>query len=118
MMVRAAGFFRLILLCLAETIVAASEVQYIVKPSQRQNCIDQYSSAACVDNALTLSQFVNSSSEFLTNDTGLIFCSENFRSESELVVPMHIELLQVTCQGLEAWRSSCGEDHHDNASLN
>ena len=78
-------FFCLILLCTGTTI-AASEVQYIIRPSQSQSCVDRYSSATCVDNDLTLSQFVNSSSYFLTNDTGLIFCSENFSLESELVV--------------------------------
>ena len=39
-----------------------------------------------MDNALTLSQFVDNSSTFFRDDTGLIFCSEDFSLESELVV--------------------------------
>ena len=83
MMVRGAGFSCLILLCLAGTTIAASEVQYIIRPSQSQSCVDRCSSASCVDNVLTLSQFVNNSSYFLRNNTGLIFCGEKFSLESD-----------------------------------
>ena len=83
MMVRI--FSCLILLCLGTT-VDASEVQYIIRLPQSQSYIDQYSSAACEDSDLTLSQFVDNSSDYLTNDTTLIFSPGNYSLESELVV--------------------------------
>ena len=83
-------FLCLNLLCGLTTVIAcASEcTSYVIKPSQSQSCPDdRYSSAtACVDNELTLSQFVNNSSDYLTNDSTLIFSPGNYSLESELVV--------------------------------
>ena len=83
-------FLCLNLLCGLTTVIAcASEcTSYIIRPSQSQSCPgDQYSSAAaCVDNELTLSQFVNNSSDYLTNDTTLIISPGNYKLESEFVV--------------------------------
>ena len=79
-------FSCLILLCLGTTI-DASEVQYIIRPSQSLSCVDRYSSdAACGDSDLTLSQFVDNSIDYLTNDTTLIFSPGNYSLESELVI--------------------------------
>ena len=83
-------FLRLNLLCGLTTVIAcASEcTSYVIRLSQSQNCPgDPYSSAAaCVDNELTLSQFVNNSSDYLTNESTLIFSPGNYSLESELVV--------------------------------
>ena len=83
-------FLCLSLLCGLTTVIAcASEfTSYVIRSSQSQSCPDdRYSSAAaCVDNELTLSQFVNNSSNYLTNDTTLIFSPGNYSLESELVV--------------------------------
>ena len=83
-------FLCLNLLCGLTTVIAcASEcTSYIIRPSQSQSCPgDLYSSAAaCVDNELTLSQFVNNSNDYLTNDTTLIISPGNYSLESELVV--------------------------------
>ena len=83
-------FLCLNLLCGLTTVIAcASEcTSYVIRPSQSQSCPDdRYSSAtACVDNELTLSQFVNNSSDYLTNDSALIFSPGNYSLESELVV--------------------------------
>ena len=78
------------LLCGLTTVIAcASEcTSYVIRLSQSQSCPgDPYSSAAaCVDNELTLSQFVNNSSDYLTNESTLIFSPGNYSLESELVV--------------------------------
>ena len=83
-------FLCLNLLCGLTTVIAcASEcTSYVIRPSQSQSCPDdRYSSAtACVDNELTLSQFINNSSDYLTNDTTLIFSPGNYSLESEIVV--------------------------------
>ena len=83
-------FLCLNLLCGLTTVIAcASEcTSYVIRPSQSQSCLDdRYSrAAACVDNELTLSQFVNNSSDYLTNDTTLIISPGNYSLESELVV--------------------------------
>ena len=83
-------FLCLNLLCGLTTVIAcASEcTSYVIRPSQSQSCPgDRYSSTtACVDNELTLSQFVNNSSDYLTNDTTLIISPGNYSLESELVV--------------------------------
>ena len=83
-------FLCLNLICGLTTVIAcASEcTSYIIRPSQSQSCPgDRYSSAAaCVDNELTLSQFVNNSSDYLTNDSALIFSPGNYSLETELVV--------------------------------
>ena len=83
-------FLRLNLLCGLTTVIAcASEcTSYVIRSSQSQSCPgDRYNStAACVDNELTLSQFVNNSSDYLTNDTTLIISPGNYSLESELVV--------------------------------
>ena len=88
MMVR--GFSCLILLCLG-TIIDTSEVQYLIRPSQSQSCSDQHhscysSSALCVDGGLTLLQFIENSTDYLTDDTSLILSPGNYSLESELVV--------------------------------
>ena len=80
----------LILLCLGTSTIVASEVYYIIKPSQSQNCGDQCSNNAefesdSVDNSLTLSQFANNSINYLTNDTRLIFSPGNYSMELELI---------------------------------
>ena len=75
----------LILLCLGTAV--ESEVQYVIRPSQSQNCSDRYSNTEYAeDHHLTLSQFVSNSSDYLTNDTTLIFSSGNWSLESELIV--------------------------------
>ena len=83
-------FLCLNLLCGLTTVIAcASEcTSYVIRPSQSQSCPgDRYSSAAaCVDNELTLSQFVNNSSDYLTNDTTLIISPGNYSLETEFVV--------------------------------
>ena len=66
-------------------IVAANEAQYIIRPSQSQSCADQCSKSDCASNELTLSQFVNSSTSYLTNNTRLVFSPGNYSLESELV---------------------------------
>ena len=66
--------------------VAANEAQYIIRPSQSQSCADQCSKSDCASNDLTLSQFVNSSTSYLTNNTRLVFSPGNYSLESELVV--------------------------------
>ena len=78
----------LILLCLGTGAVVASEVYYIIKPSQSQNnCSHRCNNNAefesdSVDNSLTLSQFINNSINYLTNDTRLIFSSGNYSMET------------------------------------
>ena len=67
-------------------IVAANEAQYIIRPSQSQSCADQCSKSDCASNELTLSQFVNSSTNYLTSNTRLVFSPGNYSLESELVV--------------------------------
>ena len=81
-------FLYLIHLCLST--IVASEVEYIIRPShdQSQSCSDRCSDAESVDNCLTLSQFVNNSIDYLTNDTiaRLIFSPGNYSLESELII--------------------------------
>ena len=83
-------FLCLNLLCGLTTVIACKSecTSYVIRPSQSQRCPgDRYSSAAaCVDNELTLSQFVNNSSDYLTNDTTLIFSPGNYSLETEFVV--------------------------------
>ena len=76
----------LVLLCLGTAV--ASEAQYIIRPSRSQGyCCDRCSTNAdSMNNSLTLSQFVNSSIDYLTNDTTLILSPGNYSLESELVV--------------------------------
>ena len=81
-------FLYLIHLCLSTVVV--SEVEYIIRPShdQSQSCSDRCSDAESVDNCLTLSQFVNNSIDYLTNDTiaRLIFSPGNYSLESALII--------------------------------
>ena len=79
-------FLYLILLCLGTTV--ASEVEYIIRPSQSQSCGDRCNITESVDDCLTLSQFINNSVEYLTlsNDTRLIFLPGNYSLESEFIV--------------------------------
>ena len=76
----------LIVLCLGT--IVASEVYYNIRPShgQTHSCGDQCSNAACDENDLTLSQFIDNSSDYLTNDSRLIFSPGNYRLESEFIV--------------------------------
>ena len=67
--------------------ITASKVEYIIRPSQLQSCVDRCSnSAESVDNCLTLSKFVNNSTNYLKNDTGLIFWPGNHSLELELII--------------------------------
>ena len=73
----------LILLCLATTAVT-SEMLYIIRPSSPSQ---NYSHCAeSTENFLTLSQFINNSSEYLTKDTRLTLWPGNYSLESELIV--------------------------------
>ena len=74
----------LILLCLGTII--ANEVEYVIRSSQAQSCGDRCNNTESVDNTLTFSQFVNNSSDYLTNSTRLIFSPGNYSLESELIV--------------------------------
>ena len=80
-------FLCLNLLCGLATIVA-SEVHYIIRPSQSQSCADPCSYSSCADNDLTLSQFLKNSSVYLTTNStlSLIFSSGNYNLESEFIV--------------------------------
>ena len=82
-------FLCLNLLCGLATIVA-SEVHcnYIIRPSQSQSYADPCSYSSCADNHLTLSQFLQNSSVYLTTNSilSLIYSSGNYNSESELTV--------------------------------
>ena len=79
----AIAFQCLILLCGLATIVA-SEIHYIIRSSQSQSCDD---SAECdMDSDLTLSQFINNSSDYITDGTTLIFSPGTYSLESELVI--------------------------------
>ena len=63
-----------VILIFLSTPVANEAVHYmIVRPSQAHD----YRDTEFMDNGLTLSQFVNNSSDYLTNDTTLIFSSGN-----------------------------------------
>ena len=76
-------------------------MQYIIRPSHSQSCADRFSrAAACVDNELTLSQFVNNSSHYLTNDTTLIFSPGNYSLKSEFIVE------NVHSFSMSAWSAS------------
>ena len=66
--------------------VVANEVFYTVRPlTQPQN---HGNSTECIDNVLglTLSQFINNSSDYLTDDTTLIFSGGSYSLEAELIV--------------------------------
>ena len=76
--------FCVILLCVATT--ALSEVHYIIVPSQLPSYEERYSNVACVDNDLTLSQFVQNSSNYLTNETRLTLSPGNYKLELKLIV--------------------------------
>ena len=69
--------------------VVANEAQYnaiVIRPSQSQSYVDQCNEADYVDDDLSLSQFVNNSINYLTNDTRLIFLPGNYSLESNLLV--------------------------------
>ena len=88
-----------ILLCLGVIAAASdSEAYYVIRTSESQfeSCADRYSSAACEDNDLTLSQFVDNSSNYLTDDTTLMFSPGSYSLESELIVEnIHSFILHV-----------------------
>ena len=65
------------LVCLAS--IVSSEIYYINNTWQLPNNADS-------DNHHTLSQFINNSSAYLTNDTRLVFASGNYSLESNLIV--------------------------------
>ena len=85
------AFLCLALLCLG-TIIIASEVheQYVIRPSvssQSPSCGDRsYCNEEYDNHHLTLSQFVSNLSDYLTNDTRLIFSPGNYSLESDLIV--------------------------------
>ena len=66
--------------------VVAIEVHYIIRPSQSQNCASQCSDATYMNDSLTLSQFINNSINYLTNETTLILSPGIYSLESELIV--------------------------------
>ena len=92
-------FICLILSLCGLAIVDANEVQFIIRPSQSQCCGDQWSNASCVDNDLTLSQFVDNFSDFFTNDTTLIFLPGNYSLESELIIENVHSFSLFACSG-------------------
>ena len=73
----------LYLVCLATTI-AESEIYYIRPSKSAQTCSKPY--VIECDNHLTLSQFVSKSSDYLANDTTLIFAPGNHSLESLILV--------------------------------
>ena len=77
--------FLIVLLCLATTVtVVTNEMVYIIRLSSQSH---NYSHCAeSTENHLTLSQFINNSSDYLTNDTRLTLSPENYSLESELIV--------------------------------
>ena len=85
------AFLCLALLCLG-TIIIASEVreQYVIRPSvssQSPSCGDRsYCNEEYDNHHLTLSQLVSNLSDYLTNDTRLIFSPGNYSLESDLIV--------------------------------
>ena len=64
---------------------AASKEYYIIRPSQSQSC-DGHAECGMDVSDLTLSQFINNSSDYLTNDTTLIFSPGSHSLESQLTV--------------------------------
>ena len=78
----AKSFLYLILLSgLTSTVIA----NYILRPSQLQSC-DDHTECGIDTGDLTLFQLINNFSDYLTNDTTLIFSSGNYSLESELLV--------------------------------
>ena len=75
----------LYLLCLATTVIA-NEVYYNIRASKSQCLDDQCNNEGCVANDLTLAQFVNNCSDYLANNTNLIFLPGNYYLESELII--------------------------------
>ena len=76
-------------MCLVTVKVIANEAQYnaiIIRSSQSQSYVDQCNEADYVDNDLSLSQFIDNSINYLTNDTKLIFLPGNYSLESNLLV--------------------------------
>ena len=91
-------FLHLIFLCFGTTVT--NEVHYIIRPPQSQSCAEEYSSAACVEDGLTLSQFVTNFSDYLTNNMRLILSPGNYSLESEFVIE------NVSSFSLLAWPTS------------
>ena len=79
-------FLCLNLQCGLVTIVS-SEVHCIIRLSQSISCDD---SAECgdSDSELTLSQFINNSSNYLTDNTTLIFSPGNYSLDQSLLLKM------------------------------
>ena len=95
--------------------VVVGEVQYIIRPTslQSQSCVDPYINTECVENDLTLSQFVDNSSNCLANDTRLIFSPGNYSLDSDLIVrnihsfsmlswPATSSKVVITCNSINA----------------
>ena len=83
------------------TTVGANEALYIIRPSQSQSRVDQCSKSDCADNDITLSQFVNNFTSYLTNDTSLVFSPGNYSLESELVIE-HIHSFSMSVWPMKA----------------
>ena len=71
------------ILIFLSTPVANEVVHYMIVRSSQPH---DYGDTEFMDNGLTLSQFVINSSDYLTNDTILIFSPGNYSLESKLVV--------------------------------
>ena len=72
-----------VILIFLSTPVANETVHYMIVRSSQPH---DYRDTEFTDSGLTLSQFVNNSSDYLTNDTTLIFSSGNYSLESKLIV--------------------------------
>ena len=71
------------ILIFLSTPVTNEAVHYMIVRSSQPH---DYRDTEFMDNGLTLSQFVNNLSDYLTNDTTLISSSGNYNLESELVI--------------------------------
>ena len=79
----AKSFLCLILLLSGLTTVVAS---YIIQPSRLQTCDYRVECNGLDNGHLTLSQFINNLSDYLTDNATLIFLPGKYSLESELVV--------------------------------
>ena len=78
------------LLCLTGC-VTTNEIYYIIRPLSETAPISGHnlkcsSDAECVDTNLTLSQFVNNSGDYLTNNTRLVLSPGNYTLDLEFIV--------------------------------
>ena len=80
----------LILLCLTGC-VTTNEIYYIIRPSSETapssgNNLKCSRDAECMDTNLTLSQFVNNSGNYLTNNTRRVLSPGNYTLDLEFIV--------------------------------